>query len=191
MTKLVRGAVPLPNRSPLPVLSKAGESILATDAAGALFKSSNGGPYLPVGAGSGLAAPVSLELAVDFAAVITAPTYAVLFTLPITTLLPASYIKFTFTCNWTHSGGFAGNAAFNARFLLNGAPLPGGTTDNKVRSQIGCVARVRRVVVTAATNPQTVVVEISKFGAVGNTLSILPASLPDLMHASLVLEEQL
>ncbi len=134
------------------------------------------------------AVPITNELGADFSAVITVPTYATLMSLTLTPVQPSSYLWFLFTCSWLHVGGFAGNAAFNVRFRLNGSLLTGGATDNQVRSQIGTLARQRRVVI--AGTPQTLDVEISKFGAVGNALQISPVALPDLMHANLTMEEQ-
>ena len=85
------------------------------------------------------------ELAADFSALVTAPVYATLTTLALTPVQPSSYLYFLFTCSWYHTGAFAGNAAFNVRFRLNGVLLVGGATDNNVRVQIGTVARQRRI----------------------------------------------
>lgn len=143
----------------------------------------------PSDAAALVADPVSFELAADFGPVaVVAPTYLVLATLAVTTIRPASFLKFTWTNAWIHQGAFAGNAAFNVRFRLNGGLLVGGATDNKVRNQIGTVARTWRGAVTAGV--QTLDVEVTKFGAAGNTLGILPVTLPDLMHAALTMEEQ-
>jgi hypothetical protein len=131
----------------------------------------------------------SLELAADFSSVAAqAPVYVTLMTLALTTVLPTSFLYFNFTSNWIHRGAFAGNAAVNFRFDLNAGLLTGGTTDNNVRSQIGNVARNRRVAVTAGV--QTLIVEVTKFGAVGNTLDIDVVTLPDLFHSALFMEEQ-
>lgn len=135
------------------------------------------------------AIPTSVALAVDFSSVVAqAPVYVTLLTLAITTLLPASFINIAFASNWRHLGGFAGNVAVNFRFVLDTVLLAGGTTDNRVRGQIGCVARVGRTAVTAG--PHTMVVEVSKFGGVGNALTIDPVALPDLVHCALALQEQ-
>ena len=136
-----------------------------------------------------IARPSSFELAVDFTTMVTAPVFATLTILPITTLRATSFLKFTYTGNWIHTGPFAGNVAFNVRFLLDGVLLQGGATDNKVRSQIGGVARTGRRPVVAG--PHSITVEVTKFGGVGNTLAIRPGTLPDLMHAALIIKEQI
>ena len=127
----------------------------------------------------------------DFSAIVTPPVYAVLHTLGIVTVAPASFLFILLTSTWRHLGAFAGNAAVNFRFLVNGIPVAGfgGVTDNNVRSQIGNVSRNGRIAVVAGL--QTVVVEISKFGAVGNSVNILPVTNPDLDHSALLLQEQL
>ena len=187
MTKQVRGATVLPNQA-LPVLSTAGQSLLATDAAGVLNKSSNGGPYVPVGSGASVASPVSIEQLVNFSTPVVSPIYATLFTLPITTLLPASFVWFCFTASWSHNGPFAGNVAANFRFRLNGGVLVGGCTDNMTRAQIGTVARNGRAPVVAGV--QTLVCECTHFAGPLNTLDISVATNPDLWHAALTMEEQ-
>jgi hypothetical protein len=188
--KLVRGSTILPNRT-LPVISKPGQTIVAADPAGALFKSSNGGPYLPVGGGGGgLADPVSISQVAPFNAVVTSPAYVTLFTLPITTNLAASQLYYLLTASWNHSGAFAGNLAANFRFRLNGSLLPGGATDNRTRGPIGTVARQGRVAVTSATNPQTLDVEVTLIGAAANSFNIDPTVGGTLYHADLLIEEQ-
>lgn len=188
--KLVRGATIFPNRS-LPVLSTPGKSIVAADPAGDLYKSSNAGPYLPIGSGGGgLADPVSIEQIADFNAAVTSPAYVTLFTLPITTNLAASQLWYLLTASWNHSGGFAGNLAANFRFRLNGNLLPGGATDNRTRGQIGTVAKQGRVAVTPATNPQTLDVEVTLVGAAANSFNIVPSFGATLFHADLLIEEQ-
>ena len=143
---------------------------------------------------NGLEFPVQLptasfELAADFSMVLNAPVYAVLITLALPTFLPSSFLYFNFTSTWRHLGAFAGNAAVNFSFVLKTVLLTGGTTDNKVRGQIGCVARNRRVAVTAGV--QTLEVEVSKFGAAANSVVIDPVALPDLNHSALFMEEQI
>lgn len=184
----MRGAASFPNSATMPVLSKPGQSLLATDAGGALFKSSNGGPFLPFAMGAAVAAAVSTEQASDFSTSAVAPTYATLFTLTLSTLLPVSFLKYSFTGSWSHNGGFGGNISANFRFRLNGSLLVGGCTDNKTQSQIGTVARTGRSSVTAGA--QTLVVEVARLRPTGSAIGILVATDPDLYHAALILEEQ-
>ncbi len=136
----------------------------------------------------GLAIPRTSELTIDFATTVTHPIYATLLTVVITTLRPSSYIAFDFTCACRHTGAFAGNVAPTVRFRLDGSLLPGGATVNMVRNLIMPMARLGRVVVSAGLH--TMIVEISKFGGVGNTLAISPVSLTNLDHASLTLREE-
>ena len=99
-------------------------------------------------------------------------------------------LYFIFTSNWRHTGPFLGNVAVNFRFRLNGGLLTGGTTDNRVQGQIGCVARNRRVAVAAGI--QTLVVEVAGFGLpLGNLIRIDPVTLPDLNHSALKMAEEL
>lgn len=141
-----------------------------------------GAPQLPV-------AHVSLTGG-GFSAVVSSPAYVTLFTLPITTKLPASSLWYLLTASWNHSGAFAGSLAANFRFRLNGAILPGGATDNRVRGLIGTVAKTGVVAVTQATNPQTLAVEVTLIGAAANSFNIIPAFGVTLFHADLVIEEQ-
>ncbi len=127
------------------------------------------------------------ELTTDFAETISAPTYVTVLTISIASVLPTSFVFFSFTSTWRHTGGFAGNAAVNFRFRLNGTLVLGGTTDNKVRGQIGCVARTGRPSISQGT--QVLAVEVTKFGAAGNTILISVASLPDLNHCALFMQE--
>lgn len=129
-----------------------------------------------------------IELAADFNAAITAPVYSTLLTLQLTTISASSDLFFAATASWRHTGAFAGNAAFNLRIRVDGVLVVGGATDNKTRAQIGTVARIGRVPVVAGLH--TVLVEVSKFGAVGNTIVIDPVTSPDLAHAAIFLQEQ-
>lgn len=131
----------------------------------------------------------SFELGVDIATLATAPTYFVLTTLVLTTVLPASFLWFNYTGTFIQVGPFAGNVAPTVRFRLNTVLLPGGSTVNMVAGRIMPVARQGRVAVTAGA--QTMVVEISKFAGAANTLSINPVTRPDLEHAALTMLEQI
>lgn len=153
----------------------------------ALWQKQTGSGDTGWGLATGTGPSAFVALTVDFAAAITVPVYVVLLTLQLTTVSASSQLYFMYTGNWRHTGGFAGNAAFNARFRLDGALLP-GTTDNKVRNQLGSVSRQGRVAVTAGLH--TLDVEVSKFGAVGNTIIIDPVTNPDLNHATLFMQEQ-
>jgi len=123
----------------------------------------------------------------DFVTGVTSPTYATLLSLTLTSVLPSSVLFFVFSCSWRHLGAFAGNIAFNCRFRLNGGLLVGGCTDNKVRTQIGTVARTDYVPITAGD--QVLDVEVTKFGPAGNTINVSPGTLPDLQHAALFMQE--
>lgn len=143
------------------------------------------------GAGGGdLIRTRSANLSVDFSTTVQPPAYVTLHTLPITTVLPSSYLFILWTAGVLCGGPSAANNAVTVRVRHNGALLtPGnGQTANMVRSQINPMSYTRRLVVTAGV--QTVVVEISRFGPVGNSVSISPLSLPDLMHSHLTLQEQ-
>lgn len=146
--------------------------------------------FLIRGGGGGVVVnAASINLAADFSTAVAAPVYATLFTLALTTELPASLLKILFSCTALHTGASAANAAINVRFRHNGVLIApgGGTTFNDVRSRIQPLVYTQRLAVTAGV--QTIDAEISKFGAVGNTTDISPVTLPDLMHAHLELQE--
>ena len=142
------------------------------------------------GGGGGIVVnAASINLAVNFSVVATAPIYATLLTLGLTTELPSSYLKILFSAAALHTGGSAANGAVNVRFRLNGVLIApgGGCTFNDIRNRIQPLVYTRRLVVAAGL--QTVDVEISLFGAVGNSISISTVGLPDLVHAHLELQE--
>jgi hypothetical protein len=138
-----------------------------------------------------VAVSVDFDMSIDFSTAVLMPAYVTVTTLVLTTLQPSSQLYFLWTSNWFHTGLTAGNIAVNFRFRLNGAILPGGCTDNMVRSQIGGVARNDTIQVTAGV--QSLVVEVTRFGGTpaGDLIEIRAALLPDLFHASLKMEEQL
>ena len=135
-----------------------------------------------------VAAPVSLELAADFNVIATPPVYFTIFTLVLTTLRPASFLWFNFTCACITQGAFAGNVAPTVRFRLNTVLLPGGCTVNTIRAEIMPLARQGRVAVVAGA--QSLAVEISKFAGPANTIGVNPVARPDLEHAALTMLEQ-
>lgn len=117
------------------------------------------------------------------------PIYATLLTAVLETIDPASELYLSFTASLLHVGANAAVVAPNVRFRLNGVLLPigAGATVNMVRNQIMPVAYSVRLPVVAGV--QTVVAEWAAFALGVNTLVCNPVSLPDLMHAELLLQE--
>jgi hypothetical protein len=137
--------------------------------------------------GETIGSSVGANLTTDFSTTVTAPTYTTLFSLALQSTQASSFLAFAFTCTWRHTGNFAGNVEFNCRFRLNGALITGGCSDNKVRLELGTVARIARLPITQGL--QTLNVEVTKFGGDGNTVEINPATTPDEYHASLYMQE--
>ncbi len=132
---------------------------------------------------------IGVDLLANLSTSVTAPTYATLLTLPpFTTVTPTGYLMIRASVCLMHLGGFAGNVAPAIRIRLNGVLQAGGGTVNTVENRImPIIINIRRVV---TAGPQTVVLEWTKFGDGTNTLVCQVASLPDLMHAHLDVQEQ-
>ena len=131
----------------------------------------------------------SVNLAVNASTTALAPTFATLMTGSITTTEVSSYLAITWTGGIFHTGGFAGNAAFNVRFRVDGSLFTtgAGTAGNQLRNRIENLAYQRRTIVSAGTH--VVIVEWARFGGGLNAIEIRAASLPQLFHAHLTLQE--
>lgn len=118
------------------------------------------------------------------------PVYATLMIGTLTSVLPASILALAFTTSVFQTGVPAINVAFNFRFRIDGAlPAAGaGTTENEDTGRLCSCAYSRSVPINRGLH--SVAVEWSHFGGPAQTLGILAASLPDLFHANLTLEEQ-
>lgn len=132
----------------------------------------------------------TFPLLVDASTTATPPVYATLLTGTLTSILPSSFLSVGFTTSVFHTGVGGVNVAFNFRFRIDGALLAAGTgtTGNELTARIVSLAYSRRVSIIEGLH--TVAVEWAKFGPVTQTMSILAASLPDLFHANLTLQEQ-
>jgi len=154
---------------------------------------------MPIGMGGGglqPAAPAvtvlgasSTRLLVNASTTSIPPVYATLLSGTLTTIDAASNLYIAFTGALLHQGPNGANVAPNIRVRLNGALVTpgGGNTVNMVANRIMPITYSLRVGVTAGL--QTVVVEWAAFALGANTLLCMPASIPDLMHAQLLLEE--
>ncbi len=139
---------------------------------------------------AGTVSTESFPLLVDASTTAIAPVYAVLLTGTLTTVLPSSFLSVFFTNSVFHLGAPAVDIAFNFRFRIDGA-LPtagGGTTENEDTAEIASMCYSGRFPV--AEGVHSVAVEWAHFGGPLQTMHILAASLPDLFHANLTLEEQ-
>lgn len=130
----------------------------------------------------------AVRLLVNATSTAIPPIYSALLTGTLTTVAPAADLFILFTGAAFHTGA-AINVAINFRIRVNGVLIApgGGTTINALVSQIQSASYSARVPVVAGL--QTVVVEWGGFGLAANTLNILALTLPDLCHASLLLEE--
>ena len=142
------------------------------------------------GGGGELLSSRSARLLVNFGTTAQPPVYSTLFTLPITTVLPSSYLAIDFTCGVLMVGASAANLAPTVRFRINGTLVApgGGITVNTLVARIMPLAYSHREVVSAGV--QTVIAEVAYFGPAGQTLVINALTLPDLMHAHLRIQEQ-
>ena len=132
---------------------------------------------------------VSVNLTVNFSTTAQPPVYTTLHTLSLTTVRASSYLAILLSSTALILGASTLNNAPNWRVRLNGTLLvPNGVTVNMIRSRIMPVTFTRRIVVSAGV--QTVVVEVAYFGPAGQSFNIQPATLPDLMHSHLTLQEQ-
>ena len=132
----------------------------------------------------------SFPLLVDATTTAIFPVYATLLTGTLISVLPASILAMAFTTSVFQTGAPAVNIAFNFRFRVEGV-LPtasAGTAENEDTGRICSCAYSRNVPITQGLH--TVAVEWTHFGGPLQTVGILAASLPDLFHANLTLEEQ-
>ncbi len=131
---------------------------------------------------------VSTELLVDFTTTATVPAYVTLLTLPITTVLAASFLNVRFTGTVRQIGLPGVNVAPNFRVLVDAALQVGGTTLNQLPNLIQPVA-IEKGKIAVVAGLHTVIIQIAKFGGPFQTLVIDVASLPDLNNATLTVQE--
>lgn len=142
------------------------------------------------GGGGSVIQTISGRLLVDVTSVSIPPVYSTLFSTLLTSLLSASFLHVQFTAAVLHTGVPGVSVAINFRFRRNGVLIApgGGTTVNLLTAQIQPVAYSLRLPIVAGA--QLVNVEWAGFGLGANIMAIRPLTLPDLMHAQLVLQEE-
>ena len=122
------------------------------------------------------------------------PLYATLLSVPIVKQRADTVLAASFTAAVLFTGG-AGNVAVNLRLRLNGGAFSSGgngsTFNEPLASRIQPLAYQHPGVSSIAAGAHTVVLEWAYFGPVGRTLSILVVTFPDLMNASLLVQEKL